>query len=139
MEYQVPQFIEVEEKVFGPLSLKQFIYLAGGFGLCVVLVLYLPRVIGIALAIPLAMFTMALAFYKVNNKPFLDILEAGFNYYLGNRLYLWKRTEKRVPAQQAAPAAPSPAVETRQKLGISQNKLHELAWALDIKDQNFSS
>jgi len=137
MEYQVPQFIEVEEKVFGPLSIKQFVYIAGGFGLCAVLVLYLPRVIGVALAIPLAIFTLALAFYKVNNRPFLDVLESGFNYYLGSRLYLWKRVEKKAEAP-AAPQAPTAAAETRQKLGLSQNKLHELAWSLDIKDPNAS-
>ena len=133
MEYQVPQFIEVEEKIFGPLSIKQFVYIAGGIGISVVLVLYLPRIIGIALAIPLAMFSMALAFYKVNNKPFVEILEAGFNYYLGSRLYLGRREEKRA---EDIPAAPTPAVEVREKLGLSQNKLHELAWSLDIKDTN---
>jgi len=131
MEYQVPQFIEVEEKIFGPLSLKQFVYIAGGIGLCVVLVLYLPRVIGVALAVPLAIFTFALAFYKVNNKPFIEVLEAGFNYYLGSRLYLWKRQDKKAASM---PELPTPATETRQKLGLSQNKLHELAWSLDIKD-----
>lgn len=134
MEYQVPQFIEVEEKIFGPLSLKQFVYIAGGLGLCVVLVLYLPRVIGVALAIPLAMFTFALAFYKMNNKPFIEILEAGFNYYFGSRLYLWKRQDK--PRSEAMPDMPTPATEARQKLGLSENKLRELAWSLDIKDTN---
>ena len=133
MEYQVPQFIEVEEKIFGPLSIKQFVYVAGGIGICVVLVLYLPRIIGIALAIPLAMFTMALAFYKVNNKPFIEILEAGFNYYFGGRLYLWKREQKQL---EDIPHVATPAIEVRQKLGLSQNKLHELAWSLDIKDTN---
>ncbi|HWH06924.1 MAG TPA: PrgI family protein [Candidatus Paceibacterota bacterium] len=132
MEYQVPQFIEVEEKIFGPLSIKQFVYIAGGLGICVVLVLYLPRIIGVALAIPLGIFTFALAFYRINNKPFIEILEAGFNYYLGGRLYIWKREEKRPEDIPAAPA--TPAVEVREKLGLSQNKLHELAWSLDIKD-----
>lgn len=132
MEYQVPQFIEVEEKIFGPLSLKQFVYLAGGFGICVVLVLYLPRILGLLLALPLGAFTLALAFYKINNKPFVEILEAGFNYYLGGRLYIWKKEEKRVENVPAAP--PPPSAEARSQLGLSQNKLHELAWSLDIKD-----
>lgn len=134
MEYQVPQFIEVEEKIFGPLSLKQFVYVAGGLGICVVLVLYLPRIIGIALAVPLAIFTLALAFYRVNNKPFIEILEAAFNYYIGGNLYIWKKEEKRPDDVPVAP--PTPAAETREKLGLSQNKLHELAWSLDIKDRN---
>ena len=47
MEYQVPQFIEVEDKIFGPFTLKQFIYVAGGVGLCAILVLYFPLWLGI--------------------------------------------------------------------------------------------
>jgi hypothetical protein len=133
MEYQVPQFIEVEDKIFGPFTFRQFIYVAGGAGLCTVLILYLPLVLGIILAIPVAALSAALAFYKVNNKTFIEMLEAGFTYYTRGRLYLWKKEPKKdeVPSQQAAPA-----VEVRQKLGLSQSKLHELAWSLDIKDQN---
>lgn len=132
MEYQVPQFIEVEDKIFGPLTLRQFIFLAGGIGLCVVLVLYLPFILGVLLAIPVAALTLALAFYKVNNKTFLDVLEAGFNYYTKERLYLWKKEQKsEMPTVVAAPAAP-----TREKLGLTSGKLKELAWSLDIKDQN---
>ncbi len=133
MEYQVPQFIEVEDKIFGPLTLKQFIFLAGGVGLCVVLVLYLPLFIGIALAIPVGGLTFALAFYKVNNKSFLEIVEAAFNYLLGGRLYLWKKeahTESSM--KKADPIKEAPA---REKLGLSSTKLRDLAWSLDIKDQ----
>lgn len=133
MEYQVPQFIEVEDKIFGPFTLRQFIYLAGGAGLCTILVLYLPLVVGIILSIPVAALAGALAFYKINNKSFIEILEAGINYYTKGRLYLWKKEEKR---EEALPAAPAPVVETRQKLGLSRGKLHDLAWSLDIKDQN---
>ncbi len=128
MEYQVPQFIEVEDKIFGPLTLKQFIFIAGGAGLCVILVLYLHG-IGFILAIPVAAFALALAFYKVNSKSFIEMLEAGFNYYIGGRLYLWK---KDAPVEKAAPVAPPPVA--REKLGLSQSKLRDLAWSLDIKD-----
>lgn len=132
MEYQVPQFIEVEDKIFGPLTLKQFIYLAGGTGVCVASVLYL-HIFGLILAIPFAALALALAFYKINNKSFVDILEAGFNYYLGGRLYLWKKDEA---PQIKQPSAPVEVPVTREKLSLSQNKLRELAWSLDIKDQN---
>jgi len=42
MQYQVPQFIEIEDKIFGPLTLKQFLYLAGGGGLCLLFFTLLP-------------------------------------------------------------------------------------------------
>jgi hypothetical protein len=133
MEYQVPQFIEVEDKIFGPFTLKQFIYLAGGAGLCAIFLLYLPLFLGIILSIPVAALAGALAFYKINNKSFVEVLEAGFKYYLGGRLYLWKKDTKAVsmPQAQIAPAAEP----VRQKLGLSRGKLEELAWSLDIKDQ----
>lgn len=133
MEYQVPQFIEVEDKIFGPLTLQQFIFLAGGGGICAGLILYVGGFFGILLAAPVAILTLALAFYKVNNKSFLDLIEAGLGFYTKNRLYLWKKEEQ--SAAMAAPVAPT-AAPYREKLGLSQGKLKDLAWSLDIQDQN---
>ena len=60
-QYQVPQFIEIEDKIFGPLTLKQFIYLAGGGGLCLVFFTLLPMWLVILLGIPVMAFSGALA------------------------------------------------------------------------------
>jgi len=133
MEYQVPQFIEVENRIFGPLTLRQFIFVAGGTGLCVVFFLYLPLYLALICSAPVAALALALAFYKVNNKSFLDLIEAGFNYYTRGQLYLWKKEQKaETPAvvQQATPAVPP-----RQKLGLTSGKLKDLAWSLDIQDK----
>ena len=132
MDYQVPQFIEVEDKIFGPLTLKQFIYLAGGIGICVVIFLYLPLLLAIIIAAPIAGLSGALAFYKVNNKDFTQILGAGLAYYTKNHLYLWKKEPKDA---SSAPVVAAPEVETRQKLNLSSDKLHNLALSLDIQDQ----
>ncbi len=132
MEYQVPQFIDVEDKIFGQLTFKQFIYVAGGIGLCVIIFLYLPRFLAILVCIPVASLSGALAFYKLNNKDFVQILEAGLKFYSTEKLYLWKKEEKlNVPkiSTQAEVVAP------REKLGLSANKLHDLAWSLDVKDR----
>lgn len=129
MEYQVPQFIEVEDKIFGPFTLKQFIYVAGGIGLCAIVILYLPLWLGIIIALPVGALTAALAFYKINNKPFVEIMEAAFNYYIGDRLYLWKKDRN---VHVDAPVAVKPADPA--KLGLTQSKLKDLAWSLDIKD-----
>ncbi len=133
MEYQVPQFIEVEDKIFGPFTLKQFIYLAGGGGLSAVILLYVrPLFLAFVLVAPIAALSAALAFYRVNNKSFVEVLEAAFNYYTKGRLYLWRKEKKEESA--SVPQAPTPVVPERQKLGLSQRKLQDLAWSLDIKD-----
>lgn len=128
MEYQIPQFIEVEDKIFGPFTLKQFIYVAGGVGLCAIVLLYLPLWLGVIIGLPVGALTLALAFYKINNKPFVEIMEAAFNFYIGDRLYLWKKEKNQVDAPVVVkPADPA-------KLGLTQSKLKDLAWSLDIKD-----
>jgi hypothetical protein len=133
MEYQVPQFIEVEDKIFGPLTWKQFIYIGGGVGLSVIIYLYLPFFYAVILMFMVMAFASALAFYKVNNRSFVDILGAAFTYFTKERLYLWRKEEKN-PA--AAVQAPVPVTPPREKLGLSGSKLHDLALSLDIQDQN---
>ncbi len=130
MEYQVPQFIEVENKIFGPLTWKQFVFMAGGIGLSVVIFLYLPFYFALLLAAPVIIFSIALSFYKVNNRTFIDMLAAGFSFYTKDRLYLWR---KEVKPDETAPQAPV-ALPTREKLTLSGNRLHDLALSLDIQD-----
>lgn len=132
MEYQVPQFIEVEDKIIGPLTLKQFIYLAGGTGLCVVFFSYVPTIVAFILSALVAGFVAALAFYKINGKPFIEIIEAGFNYYTRAKLFLWKHEDPKVTKEVAAPADLHAA---RSAPKLTRGKLSELAWSLDVQSQ----
>lgn len=135
MEYQVPQFIEVEDKIIGPLTLKQFIYLAGGSGLCVIFFSYVPIIFAFLLSAPVAAFAVALAFYKINGKPFIQMVEAGFNYYVHSKLFLWKHQEPK--AAKSAPVAANLHPSRTPKL--TRGKLSELAWSLDIQQPAISN
>jgi hypothetical protein len=136
MEYQVPQFIEVENKVVGTWTLKQFIYIAGGGGLCVVFFSYFPLIIAILLSAPVIALAAALSFYRVNGKPFIEVLEAAFNYYTRAKLFLWKHKDASVGERNAAVAAAAAAAETAAPKGtpkLTRGRLSELAWSLDIQ------
>ena len=132
MRFQVPQFIEVEDKIFGPLTFKQFIYVVGGAGICVILFIFLPKFLAIPISLPVALFSGALAFYKVNGKPFINIVEAFLKYTLTNKLYIWKKEEK--PIQKAASAQGSGEPKQVYVPKLSESKLKELTWSLDIKE-----
>ncbi len=133
MRYQVPQFIEVEDKIFGPLTLKQFIYLAGGGGLCLIFFTLLPLFVAIPCMIPVIALCVGLAFYQVNGRPLIDALEHATAYFFGTKLYLWKQ-------HQVDPAEATKAPVPVQMVGgvpkLSQSKLKDLAWSLNIKDRN---
>ena len=100
MRFEVPQFIEVEDKIFGPLSWRQFLYLGGGVGAAVATFLMLPFILFAILGIPIALLAGALAFYPVNNRPFSFFLEAIINYITQERLYLWRKKDAAVHKQQ---------------------------------------
>lgn len=132
MQFQVPQFIEVEDKIFGPLTLKQFIYLAGGVGASIVLWLYLPKILAVVLIIPIVAFALALAFYKTNGKTFVDVVEAAFYYYIGSKLYIWRKEEKKPEKKLAGQIEQARSMVSVPKM--SDSKLKDLTWSLDIKE-----
>ncbi|HDO23728.1 MAG TPA: PrgI family protein, partial [bacterium] len=95
MRFQVPQFIEVESKIFGPLTLKQFIYLAGGAGIIFLLYVILPFFLMFLFTIPVGALALALAFYKPNNRPFIKMVENALHYASDAKIYIWKKKEKK--------------------------------------------
>ncbi len=130
MRYQVPQFIEVEDKIIGPFTIKQFVYVAGGGFMCYMIYTYLPFYISIILIAIVAPLSLALAFYKINNKPFIDFLESAFLFYTKNNLYLWKKEEKKISPKEQKTAENSQVFVPR----LSESKLKELSWSLDINE-----
>ena len=134
MQFQVPQFTDVEDKIFGPLTLKQFVYIAGGGGFGFLVWNYLPPILSLPLALAVVGLGVALAFVKVNKKPLIDILEAAFLYLVHGKLYLWNaRRIKKKAEQQKTETLPSQTVQ--EVPSLSENKLKSLAWSLDINER----
>jgi hypothetical protein len=135
MRYQTPQFIEEDEKLFGPLTFRQFVYLIGGLGISFVVYKLLPFLLAILFIIPIMMTALALAFYKVNERPFIDTLEAAFYFIFSNRLYTYKKIDK--PIKQTIDNLKTQIAPT-VNVGVSSSKLKDLAWSLDINEKTNS-
>jgi hypothetical protein len=130
MRFQVPQFIEVEDKLFGPLTLKQFIYLAGGAGISVVIYLTIQPFFLAALCIaPVVGFSCALAFLKVNNRPFINVLESAVMFVINPKLYIWKQEQKTLSEAKRDATNATPSFSPM----LSNSKLKDLNWNLDTK------
>lgn len=128
MKFQVPQYIEVEDKIVGPLTLKQFIYIAGGVGLSFIIYRFLPLFIAILLIAPVALLSFSLAFYKINNKPFIDVIESFFKYFVGSKLYIWKKVPKKIEEVDTTTSYNQVEVPA-----LNQSKLKDLMWNLGVK------
>lgn len=58
------------------------------------------------------------------------MIEAGFNYYIGSKLYIWKKNIKKAKVEKA-PVAQTAAPESVGKK-LSESKLKDIAWSLNM-------
>ena len=134
MQYQTPQFIEVEDKIFGPLTAKQFFYIAGGAVFIFIIYVFFQLWVVILLGIPAGAFALALTFLKINGIPFSKVLSNFIGHTSQQKLYIWKpnQSDSRVEVskqntttQQEKPLTPK----------LTERKLQDLAWSLDVQQK----
>lgn len=132
MRFQVPQFIDIEDKLFGPFTFKQFAYLAGGGGLIYILYKILPFWIAILPIIFVGTLTGLLTFYRINKKPFSYYLQAGINHYLSSKLYIWKQRLVKPGDKETEETVPNPVTILPK---VSVDSIKDLSWSLDIEER----
>lgn len=101
MRYIVPQFIESEDKIFGPVTVRQFLVCTLG-GLLIFasyklsdfsLFVFQTFIIGT--------FTIVIAFVKVNGKEFHNFFIDFLNFLFKTpKLSIWQRNENIVPEKK---------------------------------------
>jgi len=93
-QFQIPQFIEVENKIVGPLTLKQFGYLAaaGAFGFLTYFALVFW--LWLFLTAIVAAIAVSLAFVKYNGQPLPKVAFSAFGFFWRPRFYLWQKIEE---------------------------------------------
>jgi hypothetical protein len=134
MQFKVPQFLDIEDKIFGPFTFKEFVYLAGGAGLCFTLFKLLGFVLGAVPILLVGGFSLALTFYRPNNKPFVSMLESGFKYLSQSKLYIWKKRPIKTGKVASTTAQDQATVTQSYASKLSSSRLRDLAWSLDVLD-----
>ena len=146
MQFKVPQNIDMEDKIVGPLTLIQFLYLLGG-GLIVYILFQTvtsSRVLFIILALPIAVLSVGMAFVKIQDQPLSHFVKAGIYYFTNPKVRFWKK-------EGFAPSILIDPPKSIKKEGfvapkqIEKSDLEKLAHVLDTgplqgpEKQNFGS
>jgi hypothetical protein len=134
MRFQVPQFIEIEDKIFGPFTFKQFIYLLGGAGGAYVMSKVLPLLIAIPLIIAIVGIALALTFYKVNGRDFSEVLQSSINYFFRSKLFIWK--QRPVKKDSNLPTRKVLESNSQNIPRLTEGKLKDISWSLDVLDMD---
>jgi len=115
MRFTVPQFIDYEAKIVGPLTFRQFVYvgLAGAF--CFVFYFTFPFYIFIISCVVLGGGALALAFIKIGGRSLPMILENLLRFNLNPKMYIWRKKEMPVTVyKKTMPASAKSAVSEEE-------------------------
>jgi len=114
MQFQVPQFIETEDKIVGPFTLRQFLYVAAAGLLSAILYFTVATWLWLILTVILLACAIGVSFIKIGGRPLSNVLLSAFGFYWNPQTYIWKSQE------QAAALAGG---QGRGEGGISLEKL----------------
>jgi hypothetical protein len=90
MQFQVPQFIETEDKVVGPFSLRQFMYIGIGGFISAIFYFFVQTWLFVIMAIIFLGLATVIAFVKINGQPVIKIITAALSFYWKPQTYIWK-------------------------------------------------
>jgi len=132
VQFKVPQNIDMADRIVGPLTLVQFLYLLVG-GLVLYFLLNTVEPINptlfFALGLPVALFSLALAFLRVQDQPFPRFVGAFIMFLVTPKTRIWAK----VGVDDAMIIAPDAAeVDTSiQHKKMNRTQLEQLVQTLD--------
>lgn len=132
MQYAVPQFTDFEDKLIGPLTLKQFLFLLAVGGI----VLFFYSLLGISIfffifAVPTAIIGLALAFGPFNGRKLYSYIPIFLSYFSRPQVRIFMREEPDIftnVTKVETAATPKSRLEEPD-----ESRLKKLAYLLDQK------
>lgn len=137
MHTNVPQYIDIEDKIAFGLTAKQLLWMGGMAGCLIVIYSLVDRQTFFVVSIFVVIIFGIFAFYRPQGLPFLTFLGFMILYFTHPKKYIWKRvfdikqsafakSLHEAKKKEAAPAAQIKKIPT-------QSQLKRIAWILDTK------
>ena len=104
MRYQVPQFVDIEDKIIGPLTLRQFLMYLVAVMFLIPVYLASDLSLFITIALPILGIAAAFAHIKIGNKSLSETVVNAVNHSLRGQLYLWRRSTHSNPLRIKDPS-----------------------------------
>ncbi len=137
MRFLVPQNIDLEDRVIGPFTLKQFVYLMIGGMVDYLIYVSLAEttsqnLIYLAL-VPPSLIALAFARLTIQERPFAAFLASAVLYWLEPKRRLWQRAIKENSRPDPVEKEQGPRVSPKK---ISRSELEKLAEIVDARGWN---
>ena len=127
MQYSVPQFIDIEDKIVGPLTGKQTLYLMIGGGFLMLIFSFFEFGFFMLSFVIVAPITLAFAFWKPKGMTVARWIVNIIMFHTSDHLYTWRREPEGIKIKRAQKKKPQVVSEKK----VSKSRIGELAWLLD--------
>lgn len=136
MATKIPQNVDIEDKLIGPLTLKQFLYVLGGAGLVFIAYQYYNQgylffIEFTLITLVVAVLTIAFAFVKINGFPFSIFILQIFHFVFARKKSLWHKDNRIAPDRLKLTVSTAPSDNQPAKNETNKSRLEELAQILD--------
>lgn len=129
MMFNVPQFIDVEDKVAGPLTAKQLFWMIGMFATILVVATLFPGPATYVIAVPIVIVFVLFAFYRPGGQPLLSYAVHGFFFLFRPKVLEWSRPKPQYVApavkrerQASAPRSRNVSIEDIRRIAEAADK-----------------
>lgn len=137
--FNIPQFIDTEDKIAGPFTAKQLGWTVAAAAAGFVVYLFFGKTASFIGAIPIILIFGAFAFYKPNGMPLTSVTGSFFSFFLHPKFYAWKRMPDELPSRKKISETrikdkPEPKVITSEKI----EEISKLLNSPKQKNNNFT-
>ncbi len=133
-EYKVPQDVEAEDKIIGPLTMRQFIYVVIGFAWGALSFAIFRRVplFFVVFGLPVALLFILLGVYKRQDQPFEKLFIALVSFWKNPRKRLWEK-EPIAEVFKVNPAPPKAEPMVRDAAQV-KGQLEKIVRAMESRE-----
>ncbi len=133
MNFQIPQFIEHEPKVIGPLTFKQAAYLGAPLPFIFILWFSLPLSVFLPVAVVLEAIGFAFGFITIGAKSFPEFVVNALHFSASPRTYIWQRGPVSVRSRNVKYEASQKTRGTQEPQFTTESRIGNLAVKVQTK------
>jgi len=127
----VPQFVDVEDKIAGPLTWKQLLWMIAMGAVLLVLFTTFGTTLAIVFGIPVVLLFIALAFYKPNGFTLASFIGQAVLFLFRPKVAVWERPVMPMVSVKPREDTKAQVVEAQPDKQLTRDKLKELARLMD--------
>lgn len=133
MLFNTPQYIDIEDKIAGPLTAKQLMWMFGMGSALLVLWGIFDQMTFIISAIPVVVIFAAFAFYKPQGQPLIRFIIWGILFMFQSKTYVWRRDyeQKKKEKKTEEHGVSNLIIKKQEKQEILSRNIEDLSKTLD--------